>query len=59
MDDRYLSQARFAAETLGLEIEFQKCSVYEVDRVPGTFDLVLFMGAGDIWKLGRELADES
>ena len=44
VDDRYLSQARFAAETLGLEIEFQKCSVYEVDRVPGTFDLVLFMG---------------
>ena len=24
IDDRYLNQARFAAETLGLEIEFQK-----------------------------------
>ena len=30
VDDRYLNQARFAADTLGLEIEFQKRSVYEV-----------------------------
>jgi tRNA (mo5U34)-methyltransferase len=44
IDDRYLNQARFAAETLGLEIEFQKCSVYEVDSIPGQFDYVLFMG---------------
>ena len=44
IDDRYLGQARFAAQTLGLNIEFQKCSVYEVDSLPGQFDYVLFMG---------------
>lgn len=44
VDDRYLNQARFAAATLGLEIEFQKRSVYEVDSIPGRFDLVFFMG---------------
>ena len=44
IDDRYLTQARFAAATLGYDIEFQKCSVYDVDKVPGTFDYVLFMG---------------
>jgi len=42
VDDRYLSQARFAAETLDLEI--QKRSVYDVDQTPGQFDYVLFMG---------------
>ena len=44
VDDRYLSQARFAAETLDLEIDFQKRSVYDVDQTPGQFDYVLFMG---------------
>jgi len=44
IDDRYLSQARFAAETLGLDMEFLKLSVYDVDQVPGQFDYVLFMG---------------
>ena len=44
VDDRYLNQARFAAETLGLEIEFEKRSVYEVDQISGQFDYVLFMG---------------
>jgi len=44
VDDRYLKQARFAAETLGVEIELQKCSVYETDRIPGQFDYVFFMG---------------
>src|SRR5256885_7999086 len=44
IDDRYLNQARFAAATLGVEIEFQKCSVYDVDRIPGQFDYVFFMG---------------
>ncbi len=29
----------------------------ELDQLVGDRDLVLFMGAGDIWKLGRELAD--
>ena len=44
IDDRYLNQARFAAATLGLEIEFQKCSVYDVDQLAGQFDYVIFMG---------------
>ncbi|HEY3927017.1 MAG TPA: TIGR04290 family methyltransferase [Candidatus Koribacter sp.] len=44
VDDRYLNQARFAAKTLGLEIEFEKRSVYEVDAIDGQFDYVFFMG---------------
>jgi len=44
VDDRYLNQARFAAETLGLEIELEKCSVYGAHELPGQFDYVLFMG---------------
>lgn len=44
VDDRYLSQARFAAEVLGLDVEFAKHSVYDVDRIAGQFDVVLFMG---------------
>jgi tRNA (mo5U34)-methyltransferase len=44
VDDRYLNQARFASRTLGLEIEFEKRSVYEVDSIAGQFDYVLFMG---------------
>jgi len=44
VDDRYLAQARFAAETLGLEIELEKRSVYDVDSIAGQFDFVFFMG---------------
>jgi tRNA (mo5U34)-methyltransferase len=44
IDDRYLNQARFAAATLGLEIEFQKGSVYDIDQLAGQFDYVIFMG---------------
>ncbi len=44
VDDRYLAQARFAAETLGLPLVFEKRSVYEVDAIAGQFDCVLFMG---------------
>ena len=44
VDDRYLSQARFAAQTLGLDIEIEKCSVYAADKLAGQFDFVLFMG---------------
>ncbi len=44
IDDRYLAQGRFAAKTLGLEIEFEKRSVYEVDELEGQFDYVVFMG---------------
>ena len=44
VDDRYLNQARFAAATLGLDIEFEKRSVYAADEIVGQFDYVLFMG---------------
>lgn len=44
VDDRYLNQARFAASTLGFDIEFEKHSVYDVDAIAGKFDIVLFMG---------------
>ncbi len=42
--DRYLEQARFAAEVSGLEIEFANCSVYEVAELGEKFDVVLFLG---------------
>jgi tRNA (mo5U34)-methyltransferase len=44
VDDRYLNQARFAAQTLDLEIEFEKRSLYAVEEIRGQFDYVLFMG---------------
>ena len=44
VDERYLNQARFAADTLGFEIELARRSVYEVDSLAGKFDFVLFMG---------------
>jgi tRNA (mo5U34)-methyltransferase len=43
-DDRYLEQARFAAEALDQDIEFRKLSVYDVGALRETFDLVIFMG---------------
>ena len=44
-DDRYLDQARFAAETLGFDgIEFRKLDVYDVGAIGERFDLVIFMG---------------
>lgn len=43
-DERYLAQARFAAEVTGLAIEFQRRSVYDVAELGESFDLVLFMG---------------
>ncbi len=43
-DERYLAQARFAANTLGLEIEYRKLSVYDLASLGERFDLVLFMG---------------
>lgn len=44
VDERYLSQARFAAQTLELDIEFRKCSIYELDSISRQFDYVIFMG---------------
>jgi tRNA (mo5U34)-methyltransferase len=43
-DDDYLAQARFAAEVEGLDIEFQRLSVYDVGALDERFDLVLFVG---------------
>jgi tRNA (mo5U34)-methyltransferase len=44
-DDRYLAQARLAAEALGYRgIEFAKLSVYDVGALGERFDLVIFMG---------------
>jgi tRNA (mo5U34)-methyltransferase len=43
-DDRYLEQARFAAEVKGQAIEFRKLSVYDVAELGERFDVVLFMG---------------
>ncbi|EQB01108.1 tRNA (mo5U34)-methyltransferase [Sphingobium wenxiniae] len=44
-DERYLAQARFAAEALGFEgIGFRNLSVYDVGRLGRRFDLVIFMG---------------
>src|SRR5512135_3001587 len=44
VDERYLNQARYAAKTLGLEIEFERRSVYEIAEIAGQFDWVIFMG---------------
>ena len=43
-DEDYLAQARFAAATLGVEIELVNLSVYDVARLGERFDLVLFLG---------------
>ncbi len=43
-DDRYLAQARFAAEVSGCDIEFRRLSVYDVGALGERFDVVLFMG---------------
>jgi tRNA (mo5U34)-methyltransferase len=43
-DERYLAQARFAAEIEGLDIEYQRMSVWEIGRLGERFDLVIFMG---------------
>ena len=43
-DDYYLNQARFAAEVVGLDVEFRRMSVYDVGSIGEKFDVVLFMG---------------
>ncbi|HET8547283.1 MAG TPA: TIGR04290 family methyltransferase [Bryobacteraceae bacterium] len=43
-DERYLEQARFAAEIAGADIEFRKMTVYHVDTLKERFDVVLFLG---------------
>jgi tRNA (mo5U34)-methyltransferase len=43
-DERYLQQARLAAEVKGQDIESLKLSVYDVASLGERFDVVLFMG---------------
>jgi tRNA (mo5U34)-methyltransferase len=43
-DERYLDQARFAAEVRNADIEFRQLSVYDVASLGERFDIVLFMG---------------
>jgi tRNA (mo5U34)-methyltransferase len=43
-DERYLNQARFAADVTGCEVEFRRLSVYDVATLGERFDVVLFMG---------------
>jgi tRNA (mo5U34)-methyltransferase len=40
----YLRQAQFAAAQFGANVEFREASVYDVGRLGGPFDLVMFMG---------------
>ena len=43
-DPDYLRQARFAARTIGMDIEFAQMSVYDVALLGEQFDIVLFLG---------------
>ncbi len=44
-DERYLDQARFAADALGFDdISFRNLSIYDVGALGRRFDLVIFMG---------------
>jgi tRNA (mo5U34)-methyltransferase len=43
-DEEYLAQARFAREVNGLDIEFQRLSIYDIARLEEKFDFVIFMG---------------
>jgi tRNA (mo5U34)-methyltransferase len=43
-DETYLAQARFAAQVSGVEVEFQRMSVYQVRELREQFDVVLFLG---------------
>src|SRR3954466_15267769 len=40
-DDRYLAQARFAAEVSGADIELRRLSVYDIASLGERFDVVL------------------
>jgi tRNA (mo5U34)-methyltransferase len=44
IDRDYLRQARFAAETIGVDIEFAEMSAYDVGSLGERFDIVLFLG---------------
>jgi tRNA (mo5U34)-methyltransferase len=44
IDPDYLRQARFAAQTIGVNIEFAEMCAYEVGCLGERFDIVLFLG---------------
>jgi tRNA (mo5U34)-methyltransferase len=46
IDDHYLKQANWAAEKVKMSgtVEFRKMQVYEIFKLQGQFDLILFMG---------------
>jgi tRNA (mo5U34)-methyltransferase len=43
-DERYLAQARFAAQVCEVDIEYRELSIYDVAALGERFDVVLFMG---------------
>ncbi|GBD50193.1 TIGR04290 family methyltransferase [Methylopila sp. Yamaguchi] len=43
-DERYLAQARLAAEVQRADVEFRNLSVYDLGALGERFDIVLFMG---------------
>jgi tRNA (mo5U34)-methyltransferase len=43
-DERYLDQARYAAEVLEMDVEFRQLDTYDVESLGETFDVVIFMG---------------
>jgi tRNA (mo5U34)-methyltransferase len=43
-DEKYLAQARFAADVANADIEFRRMSVFDVAELHERFDVVLFMG---------------
>lgn len=43
-DERYLAQAEFAAEVLGLDVAFRQMSVWDLALLGERFDVVIFMG---------------
>jgi tRNA (mo5U34)-methyltransferase len=44
IDPDYLRQARFAAQTIGVNIEFAEMSAYDIGGLGERFDIVLFLG---------------
>jgi tRNA (mo5U34)-methyltransferase len=43
-DEHYLDQARFASKILGLDVNFEHMSVWDIGALNERFDLVIFMG---------------
>lgn len=41
---KYVEQAKWVRERLALDIEYRNMSVYDIGRLDGTFDIVIFLG---------------